>query len=131
MVTIEQKDILLNYLAANCELERKFQIDKIPFSKYLFIDTSTIYAILMQMQRMGLVADVGENKFQFELVVLLELHDYLRHGGFAAQEELLAKNIQKLILELEGMKPDFSEKAGIITGIAGNIATALSLFLGK
>jgi hypothetical protein len=76
-----------------------------------------------------------KNKPYFDDGVALDIkvnaHDFLSHGGFTAQEELLQKNIQKLLLELENLKPSMPEKVSTLTNIAANIATALGLFIQK
>lgn len=129
MVTIEQKDQVLAFICKHCLLESVNPVKKADAIKTFGTDAASILAILNQMMRMGLLEDVSHNGFNFYFVVRAEAHDYYRHGGFKAQEELLTKNIQKLILELEQLKPDMPERAGLIAGIAGNIAAALGLFL--
>lgn len=57
--------------------------------------------------------------------------DFYSHGGFVGQEELLRKNIEKLLLEIESLKPSMPDKISTITSIAGNIATALGLIITK
>jgi hypothetical protein len=52
-------------------------------------------------------------------------HDFVRRGGFAVQEELLQKNIEKLLLEIESLKPSMPDRVEKITSIIGGISTAL------
>ena len=60
------------------------------------------------------------------------LFDFLNHGGFTAQEELLRANLEKLNLELLKLSKDLEssvlESANTITAIAGSVAMALGLF---
>ena len=59
-------------------------------------------------------------------------HDFIRHGGFQAQEEILMANLQKLSRELDllskQLSPNLAEKASMLSSIAGNILAAISLF---
>ena len=55
-------------------------------------------------------------------------YDFANHGGFTAQEELLEKNIKKLLLEVESLKPAFGDKVKLITDITSGIASGLTLF---
>lgn len=129
MITIEQKDAVLKFVCERCRLEAVNPVKKADAMIHFGMDADCIMAILNQMMRMGLINDVSHNSFNFYFTALIEAHDYYRHGGFKAQEELLTQNIQKLILELEQLKPDIPERAGLIAGIAGNIAAALGLFI--
>ena len=65
------------------------------------------------------------------VTVEVDAHDFVRRGGFTAQEELLKKNIEKLLLEIESLKPSMPDKVEQITSIAGSIATALGLFISR
>ncbi len=51
------------------------------------------------------------------------------HGGFIAREELLKQSIEKLMLELEKLRPDSSDAVECISGIITNMGTALGLFI--
>lgn len=59
-------------------------------------------------------------------------HDFMRHGGFQAQEEILMANLQKLSSELDllakQLSPNLAEKASMLSSIAGNILSAITLF---
>lgn len=129
MITIEQKDAVLKFVCERCRIEAMNPVRKAEAKNILGMDRESVGAILAQFDRMGLINDFWHDAHSFYFVVFIEAHDYYRHGGFKAQEELLTKNIQKLILELEQLKPDIPERAGLIAGIAGNIATALGLFI--
>ena len=97
-------------------------------------DTSSdiIEALYDQFEEMGLLQQTkclgGTIIFQLKA----KAHDFYRHGGFAAQEELLKANIQKLSDELDllakQLSPDLLEKANSLSTIGVNILTALSLF---
>lgn len=84
--------------------------------------------ILQQMDRMGLIK-LQPNSHGAMLMLNADAFDFQRHGGFVAQEELLLNNLQKLLLEIESLKPSLSRKVETITSIASGIATALGLFI--
>ncbi|MDR2585196.1 MAG: hypothetical protein LBC84_03105, partial [Prevotellaceae bacterium] len=65
----------------------------------------------------------------FLLQLNSEAHNFHAHGGFHGKEQILHKNIERLLLEIESLKPVFPDKVSTLTGIAANIATALSLFI--
>ena len=50
-------------------------------------------------------------------------------GNRVKFEELLSKNIEKLLLEIESLKPSMPDRINTITTIAANISTALGLFI--
>lgn len=88
--------------------------------------------IIKQFIKMGFL----ENKGEFMgggifITTTLDAHDFLSHGGFYAQEEILKANINKLGLELEALSkelgPNFIEQANKISSIASNIVSFLSL----
>ena len=58
-----------------------------------------------------------------------EAFDIFNRGGFVAQENLLQKEVEKLLLEIERLKPTFGDKAEKITTIANNLACIVGIFL--
>jgi hypothetical protein len=62
----------------------------------------------------------------------LSLFDFAEKGGFAIQDEILRKNIEKLSLEIEKLKPEFADKVDIfanLSSIANTLIGALQ-FIG-
>lgn len=87
--------------------------------------------ILDQFENLGLI---HQEKFlggTMLITLTAAAFDFWSHGGFTAQEELLQKNIERLLLEIESLKPSMPDKVNTITAIAANVATALGLFLTK
>ena len=58
----------------------------------------------------------------------MEAIDFHNRGGFVAQEELLKNNIEKLLKEIEQLKPSFPEKAEKLATISNAILAAINLF---
>lgn len=91
--------------------------------------------IIKQFIRMGFLENKGEfmggGSGGIFITTTLDAHDFLSHGGFYAQEEILKANINKLGLELETLSKelgsDFIEKANKISSIASNIVSFLNL----
>lgn len=59
--------------------------------------------------------------------VHVEAHTFVSHGGFYGQEMVLKSNLEKLLLEIEALKPSVPDKVETFTTIAANIATILGL----
>lgn len=99
------------------------------------ISPNQLAMIIKQFIRMDFLESKGEfiggGFGGIFITTTLEAHDFLSHGGFYAQEEILKANINKLGLELEALSkelgPDFIEKANKISSIASNIISFLSL----
>jgi len=103
-ITPELKDKVLKVIC-NLPLEAHEEYNPDVFG----IDSNTLHPILAQFKRMGFISGLGVFRtgtggLSFRLTVHLEAHDYLFRGGFAAQEELYAKETQKLSLEIENLK---------------------------
>jgi hypothetical protein len=94
----------------------------------LNIDVEMLEAILDYFEKLKLFsftfATYGYALFFSEVAA----HDFFRHGGFVAQEELLKKNLKKLILEIESLKPTVPEKAATLSTIVSAVTSALALF---
>ena len=95
------------------------------------IDSYTLEIILDYFESMGFMEQCKMLGGTINIYMKGPAYDFYSHGGFTGQEELLAKNIQKLLLEIESLKPSMPDKVGTITSIAGNIATTLGLLLSK
>lgn len=89
--------------------------------------------IFDQFVSKGLVKKERRSSESYYVTLTAEFFDFVRHGGFTAQEELLLANLNKLLLEIETFEKDLSpnllEKANKIASIAGSIATGLGLFM--
>ena len=85
-------------------------------------------AILEYFKRKGLITNPirslqGYNEYQLNI----EAFDFANHGGFTGQEELLEKNIHKLLLEVESLKPSMPDKIKTLSEIAAAVLTSLDI----
>ena len=66
------------------------------------------------------------------LLFFLEVHqsafDLFNRGGFTMKENILQKEIEKLLLEVERLKPSLGDKVERITTIISNIANIIKPF---
>lgn len=102
-----------------------------PYSDYPIKGKEKIIGIMQHFQRLNLIGECNANAYKVSFHLHLEASELLSKGGFKAQEELLQANIEKLLLEIEDLKPSFPHKVEMITNIAASIATAAGLFFGK
>ena len=97
-------------------------------------DTSSdiVEAIYDQFEEMGLLQQTKCLGGTIIFRLRAKAHDFYSHGGFAAQEEILKANIQKLSDELDflakQLSPNLGEKAASLSTIAANIVAVLGLF---
>ena len=103
MITPELKDKVLNNLLSHNDVTYTFNI--IQLANELNCSSDTIRAILDYFNRLNLISATG----------------------FVAQEELIKKNFEKLLLELDSLKSKFPKNIETITSIIGNISNALQL----
>ena len=126
MITNKLKDRILTDLVSN---GIEVQLDIHAYARQLNCSFEMIDAILSHFERRNLITAHRAMGGHVMIFVNVEAHDMVRLGGFTAQEELLKKNIEKLLLEIESLKPSMPDKIEKIAGIAANIATALTLFI--
>jgi hypothetical protein len=127
MITPELKDTILRYFIEHPN--QRFDIDLHKKAKDYNIDDDTLEIILDYFEQMGFFEQVKLPGGTIIFSMKVPAYDFYSHGGFTAQEELLQKNIQKLLLEIESLKPVIPDKVSTITTIAANITTALGLFV--
>lgn len=125
------KDRVLNSLCKSLPAEQTVQINLTELLKSAEVDFDTLNAVLTYFQRIGFIEDLNCRRVALYLNLRTEAFDSFNRGGFTAQEELLKKEIEKLLYEIESLKPSMPEKVNTITSIAANIATALGLFLSR
>jgi hypothetical protein len=109
----------------------RFQCDYKVLAEYFDIGFAEFEEILNQFEGMGFLEQQKFLGGKARICMKVSSHDFVLRGGFVAQEELIAQNIEKLLLEIESLKPSMPDKVSAITTIAANIATALALFVGK
>lgn len=132
MITIKNKDKLLTYILAQ---ERDcFAVEYKNVYPNNEIKEFEFYLLMEQFKNKGLLKSakrISGGKCYINLSA--DIYDFSAHGGFAAQEELLRANIEKLSYELDKLSgssdPLVVDRASRIAGIAASIATVLGLFV--
>jgi hypothetical protein len=128
MISYELKDRVLKDLVSQ---GMSYDIDLFTYaSKHTCCD-ETMEALLDYFQDLGFIETLKCAGGQVTIFVKVYAHDFVGRGGFTIQEELLKKNIEKLLLEIESLKPSMNERIERITAIASNIATALGFFVAR
>lgn len=131
MITSALKDIVLQYLIDNCELEVVVSGNTEVMLKDLEIDFTTLNAILSQFDRLGLLEELNLRRSSFHLCLLLEAHDFMSNGGFGIQKEIFESNFNKLLFEIEALKkeiaPDNLDKLNKVSGIVSTLLSGFAL----
>jgi hypothetical protein len=131
IITPSIKDKVLFYLQANCPLEQKVYIKTSEFLSDTETEFDTLRPILYQFERFGFLEEVGVGEENTSLIQLVELHDYAHKGGFAIQDEIFKKEIEKLGFEIDHLikqlGPDYLEKFSKLSTIAGTLLTAVNM----
>ncbi len=87
-----------------------------------------VEAISEYFVRIGLITNIVRTNEGYNLYKLnVEVFDFANHGGFRNQEELLEKNIHKLLLEIEALKPAMPDKVKTLTEISSSILSGLDI----
>ena len=89
-----------------------------------------INAILEGFQEEGLISNLNLrfSSPSFFLEVHQSAFDLFNRGGFTMKENILQKEIEKLLLEVERLKPSLGDKVERITTIISNIANIIKPF---
>ncbi len=127
MIDFRIKDRILNKIV-NESPEMTFGFDSEDSQKIFGYNAELVRSVLDYFEDIGLI---DQDKFlggEIMLEILIPAHDLVSHGGFTAKEELLTKNIQNLLLEIESLKPILPEKVETITSILSGIAQGLAAF---
>lgn len=127
LITPELKDRILKEFVETSGIN--LAVDIRDMAKDYNIDRDTMEIILDHFENLGFFEQTKMLGGIIRFRMLVPAFDFFAHGGFTAQEELLKKNLEKLILEIETLKPSMPAKAETLTSIISNIATALGLFV--
>lgn len=129
IITPKLKDDLLSNL-----VDRDLSKGLIPENECLSfgIDPCMYVAILEQFEDMHFLS-LSKTKGCIFIDVKVYMHDFVRRGGFVAQEELLKANIEKLGYEIDLLckhlsTPEFLEKVKTLSVIGSNILSSLAFF---
>lgn len=105
-----------------------FGFDSEDSKKIFGYDSEVVDSVLDYFESVGLI---DQDKFldgEIMLEILIPAHDLVSHGGFTAKEELLTKNIELLLLEIENLKQILPERVEAINAINSGIKDGLALF---
>lgn len=131
MINSYTKDEIIKWLIASFETTPQIQVSSRELASYFDIGDDMIRLYLKQLHRMQLIdySELGAGHIM--LMPHMELYDFHIRGGFTVQDELLKKNIEKLHLEIEKLKPHFGEKAGMFANLStiGNTILSALKFL--
>ncbi len=130
MIDCTIKDTILNKIV-NESTEMTFGFDSEDSKKIFGYNSEVVGSILDYFESIGLI---DQDKFldgEIMLEILIPAHDLVSHGGFTAKEELLTKNMDKLLLEIENLKQILPERVEAINAINSAIKEGLALFKPK
>ena len=134
LVTAELKDKVLSVLCSWEDMypEQYVVINTADFLKKADVNSRAAFAILNYFKRIGIIEDLSfmHSAPEFRLVINTEAFDIANRGGFVVQEQLLQKEVEKLLLEIERLKPTLGDKAEHISTIANNIAGITGTIIG-
>jgi hypothetical protein len=128
MITYDVKDKILEKLV-KVSPDMLFELNIFDSLNVFGNNDAIVSAVLDYFENNGLIHQDKSLGGEVNINILVPAHDLVAHGGFKVQEELLQKNIEKLLLEIENLKPSIPDKVETITTIAANIASALGFFL--
>ena len=94
-------------------------------------DPELVSSVLDYFEDIGLIDQDKYLEGEILLEILIPAHDLVSRGGFTAKEELLTKNIARLLVEIESLKPLMPEKVESIGALASGIALGLALMKSK
>ena len=130
MIDCKLKDKILNKIVSESP-EMTFGFDSEDSMEIFGFNPELVSSVLDYFESIGLI---DQDKFlegEIMIEILIPAHDLISHGGFTAKEELLTKNIEKLLVEIESLKPLLPEKVETINSIISGITTGLALFKPK
>jgi len=126
MIDCRVKDQIL-FKIVNESPEMTFGFDSEDAYEIFGFHKDIVSSVLDYFESIGLI---DQDKF-LEGGILLEIlvpaHDLVSHGGFTAKEELLAKNLSKLLHEIEILKPSLPDRVEQLTAIISGITTGMAL----
>jgi len=122
MINSYTKDEIIGWLINRLEKANQFRSKEI--ANAFNVNERFVRLYLVQLHKMQII-EYSEISDGYVMVhPTMELYDFHSKGGFTVQDELLKKNIEKLYLEIEKLKPHFSEKAELFANLS-TIGTAI------
>jgi len=127
-ITPMVKDKVLDIICKECRLEALEKLNTAVMLEMSNLSYDELHAVLKQFERYNFISELVMHRVEFKLVLQLEALDFRKNGGFKSHDDLLKLNIEKLLLEIESLKPIFPDRVNTITAIIANITQALSFF---
>lgn len=127
-ISPETKDKILNWMLSNLKYSRSGKYSRKELAVYFELDLDTLDAIFRYFERLNFINISVINSQIYMLNLQIEASDFMQRGGFVGQEFLLLQNLDKLLLEIKKLEPEFASKTQTITTIVANITQAISLF---
>ena len=127
LITAELKDKILNEFIemGNAKLQENIY----EISQKYAVNPTIMMMIFDHFEKLGFFTQEKLTGGIIDFSMKLPAFDFHAHGGFKAQEELLQNNMERLLLEIESLKPSLPDKVSTITTIVTNITTALGLII--
>ena len=129
-ITPFAKDKVLNHLCSGLfNFERLIRVNRKDVFKITELSFNELTAVLIQFGRFEFISELNDmhNSPDILMIIHLDALDFKNRGGFIGQEELLKINLEKLLSEIESLKPSLPDKVDAITSIASNISSSLAL----
>ena len=125
------KDKVLFYLIKNHKPELYEEIDFKNMLQETELSKEMISIVLTYFQRIGFVSEVNlqYNSPVIYIIIHTELFDFGNRGGFRVHEEFFKKEIEKLLLEIESLRPSLGDKIEQFTTIVNNLASTARSFM--
>ena len=126
MIDCKLKDKILNKIVSESP-EMTFGFDSEDALKIFGFNREVVSSVLDYFENIGLI---DQDKFLgggIMLEILIPAHDLVSRGGFTAKEELLTKNIEKLLVEIERLKPSLPDRVEEMASISSGIVAGLAL----
>jgi len=125
-----QKDALLKYLTQNCQPESFQQFLITDITKATNLSVQDIGVLLSYFQRNKLIGEYSLRVSSpvLHIVVFLDAFEFFHRGGYTLFEQILLQETQKLMLEIENLKPSIGARLEKVTAIANNIIACIATF---
>lgn len=131
-ITYLEKDRVLSYLVNHPDVcvNEYSSISREDIEKQTGYDIRLINSILGGFQQEGLISNLNLrfSSPSFYLEINQSASDLFNRGGFALKEQVLQKEVEKLLLEVERLKPSLGDKIEKISTIVNNIVGIVKPF---
>lgn len=131
-ITYIEKDKILKFLVEHEDVtpESFISLSLYQIMNETGYNSEYINAVLEGFQKEGLISELNfrYRAPSFYLIIHQSAFDLFNRGGFTMKENLLQKEVEKLLLEVERLKPSLGDKIEQITTIANNIMSIIKPF---